>query len=70
MSKFSSKNALSGLSRARILKKLMSYLKSEPLNLSNQQILKMKTKKLQYGNKNALFADCWARNKKKLFYLK
>ena len=43
----------------------MSYLKSEPSNLSNSKILQIKAKKLQHGTKNALFGDSWATNLKR-----
>ena len=65
MPKFGSKNALFGYFWARILKKLLSDLKSAPLNLSKCKICE-KIKMPKFGSKNALFGYFWARTLKKI----
>ena len=45
---------------ARILKILLSYLKSAPSNLSNCKILRKK-KQTKFETKNALYGLFWAR---------
>ena len=42
-------------------KKIMWYMKSEPSNLPNCKILQMKTKKIKFETKNALFGYFWAK---------
>ena len=75
MPKIGTNNALFGYFQARILQKLLSYLKSAPSNLSNRKIFaKKKTKMPQFGTRNALFGYFWAilavlGNFKKLFNL-
>ena len=60
MPKFGNKSALFEYFCARILKILLSYLKSPPSNLSHCKILR-KTKKPKFGTKNALLWYLWAR---------
>ena len=59
MSKFGTKNAL--YFQPRIFKKLLSYLKSAPSNLSNWKVLQKNPKMSKFGTKNALFWYFWAR---------
>ena len=58
---FSNKNVSFGYFCGRILKMLLSYLKSAPSNLSNCKILQKKTKIPKFGTKNALYEYLWAR---------
>ena len=59
MAKFGTKSILFWYFWARVLKKLLSYLKSAPSNLSNCKILRKKMPK--FGAKNALPGYFWAR---------
>ena len=61
MSKFGTKNALFWYFWARILKKLLPYLKSVPSNLSHCKILQKNPKIFKFETKNALFWYFWAR---------
>ena len=70
MPTFGTKNVLFGYFRARILKKLLSYLKSAPSNLSNCKILR-KTKNAQIWDQKCLIWVFLGKNLKRLLsYLK
>ena len=60
--KFEIKNNLFRYFWARIFKKLLPWLRSAPLNLSNWKILFKKMSK--FGTKNTLFGYFWARSLK------
>ena len=61
MLNFGAESALDSYFWTRILKKLLSYLKSAPLKLSNCKILQKKQKMPKFGTKDALFGYFLAR---------
>ena len=61
MLNFGAESALVSYFWARILKKLLSYLKSAPLKLFNCKILQKNQKIPKFGTKNALFGYFLAR---------
>ena len=63
MPTFGSKNALFKYFGLAFEKKLLSYLKSAPSNLSHCKILQKKEKP-KLGTKNALFRYFWAKTLK------
>ena len=60
MPKFGTKNAIFLVFLDWSLKRILSYLKSAPSNLSNCKILR-KNKMPKFGEKNALSVHFWAR---------